>query len=211
MKEDSLPIEIKDNYEKALMAMEKKNYDYAIELLTHIINIKPDFVKGRKLLRLAEIKNFEKNPPNIIMRIMRRIFSFPHRFIAIINETKGDNHAAISIYEKILRKDPNNVAVLIKLGNLLKIEGLKEASVIILESAIKISEKNPTAYELLGKIYSDLGNYNQATFCFKKVLELKPHDANAERELKNIAALTTIDKSFDKKDNKDFRMREIEE
>ena len=211
MTENALPSEVKNHYDKASMAVEKKNYNYAIELLTHVISIRPDFAKGRQLLRLAEIKNFEEHAPNIIIRIITRIFSCFIVLIAMINETKGDYHAAMFIYEKILRKDSKNITVLVKLGNLLKIEGMKEASAVTLESAVSISVKNPAAYELLGKVYSDLGNYDRARFCFKKVLELRPHDANAERGIKNLDALTTIDKSFETKDGKNFRIREITE
>ena len=211
MTNNTLPAEVKDHFEKASMAIDKKNYDYAIELLTHVINIKPDFAKGRQLLRLAEIKRFEENPPNIILRIINRVFSFLHMLPAIVNETKGDNQGAISIYEKILRKDSKNTLVLVKLGNLLKIEDMKEIAALTLESAVSISTKNPTAYQILGEIYSDLAIYDKARFCFKKVLELKPHDANAERGLKNLDALSTIDKSFKKKDDEDFKIREVRE
>jgi tetratricopeptide (TPR) repeat protein len=211
MIENALPEEIKDRYEKATMAIDKKNYDYAIELLTQIINIKPDFAKGRQLLRLAEIRKFEENTPNIIIRVISRALSCFAVLMAIVNETKGDHHAAITSYENILRRDPKNTAVLVKLGKLLNIEGMKEASAVTLESTVNISAKNPIAYEILGEVYSDLGNYDRARFCFKKVLELRPHDTNAERGLKNIDALTTIDKSFDKKDDGGFRIREIKE
>lgn len=211
MIEQALPEEIKDRYNKASMAVNKKNYDYAIELLMQIINIRPDFAKGRQLLRVAEIKKFEENPPNIILLGILRLFSFLYALVAFADETKGNYHRAISIYENILRKDPKNTSVLVRLGNLLKIEGLKEASAATLESAVHVSAKNPLAYELLGEVYSDIGNYERARYCFRKVLELKPRDANAEKGLKNLDALTTIDKSFEKKDSKDFRIRKIEE
>lgn len=211
MPESILPQEVKEHYDKASMAIDKKNYNYAIELLIHVISIKPNFAKGRQLLRLAEIRNFDENTPNIIIRIINRVLSSLAMLIAIVNETKGDHHAAITSYENILRRDPKNTAVLVRLGNLLKIEGMKEASAVTLESAVNISAKNPFAYEILGEVYSDLGNYDRARFSFKKVLELRPHDANAERGLHNLDALTTIDKSFDKKDGEDFSIREIKE
>lgn len=208
MAEDVLPGEVKERYNKASMAIDKKNYDYAIELLMQIINIRPDLAKGRQLLRLAEIKNFEENPPNVVIRFIKRIFSSFAVLIAMVYETKGDYSTAMALYENILRKDPKNTAAMVKLGNLLKTEGMKEASAVILKSAVNISAKNPLAYELLGEIYSDLGDYDHARYCFKKVLELKPRDADAERGLKNLDALTTIDKSFEKKDSGDFRIRE---
>jgi len=211
MAENNLPLEIKEHYEKAKIAMDRKNYSYAIELLTHTINIKPDFDEARKLLRLAETKNFEENPPNALLRVMNKISSLFHMVTATIREIKGDRYSAISIYEKILLEDPKNVTVLVKLGNLLKIEGMKEASVVTLESALNISQNNAFAYGLLGEIYSDVGKYDKARSCFKKVLELRPNDASAERGLKNLDALTTIDKSFEKKDGDNFRLREVTE
>ena len=43
MMDSVLPAEIKEHFEKASMAINKKNYSYAIQLLTHVISIKPDF------------------------------------------------------------------------------------------------------------------------------------------------------------------------
>jgi len=62
----------------------------------------------------------------------------------------------------------------------------------------------------LGEMHSNLENYERARQCFKKVLEIKPHDHTAERGLKNLDALTTIDKSFDK-NKSSFNIREITE
>jgi len=210
MPEDPIPKEVKDHYEKAEIAVDRKNYNYAIDLLTHAINIKPDFAKARQLLRLAEIKVYEKKPPNILKLAINRTFSLFRMFIALLNETKRNYHDAIAIYEDILRNDPKNGAVLIKLGILLKLEGMEEAAAVTLESAVETVKKSAVAYELLGEVHSNLGNYGRARQCFKKVLEIRPTDHTAERGLKNLDALATIDKSFDK--NKDsFKIREINE
>ena len=211
MTEDTLPEQIKEHYNKAQLAIDRKNYNYAIELLASAINIKPDFAKGRQLLRLTEIKKFREKPPNILTRIIIRVFSFIPLLAAMISETKSDYHNAMSIYEKILKNDPMNGTVMVKLGNLLKIEGMEESAAVTLESAVDVSPKNVTAYELLGEIYSNSKNYDRAGNCFKKVLELKPRDAAAERGLRNLDALTTIDKSFEKKSNGGFKIREIRE
>lgn len=200
MSEQTLPEAVKNEYEKASMAVNKKNYMYAVQLLTHIINIKPDFAKARQLLHFAEIKYFEENPPNIISQLLNSVSSFFQSFSAFICKNKGELHNAISIYERILRKDPKNVGILIKLGVGLKREGLKEASVVTLETAVSISGKNLPVYGLLGEIYSDIGQYDRARFCFKKVLEARPNDMNAERGLKNLDALTTIGRGFETRD-----------
>ncbi|MDP3790102.1 MAG: tetratricopeptide repeat protein [Candidatus Omnitrophota bacterium] len=207
---DNIPKEVKDHYEKSQIAVDRKNYTYAIQLLTHAINIKPDFARARQLLRLAEVKLLEEHPPGFLKRIINIFYSYFHIFIAMLNETKGNYHDAIAIYEDILRNDPKNGLVLLKLGILLKLEGMEEAAMITLESAVEQAKKSAAGYGLLGELHSNLGNYERARQCFKKVLKLKPADHAAERGLKNLDALTTIDKSFDK--NKDsFNVREITE
>ena len=210
MPEEIIPREVKDHYEKAQIAIDRRNYKYAIDLLTHAINIKPDFAKARQLLRIAEIRQIEENPPNALAIFMGRIFSLIPMFLAMLNEMKGNFHDAMAIYEDILKNDPKNAACLIQLGILLKLEGMEEAAVVTWESAAEVAKKSAVVYELLGEMHSNLENYERARQCFKKVLEINPHDHSAERGLKNLDALTTIDKSFDK-NKSSFNIREITE
>ncbi|MDD5681276.1 MAG: tetratricopeptide repeat protein [Candidatus Omnitrophica bacterium] len=210
MKNDNVPREVKDHYEKAQIAIDRKNYPYAIDLLTHAINIKPDSAKARQLLRLAEVKLYEEKPHSALSVIISRFFSLFRMFVAMINETKGNYHDAIAIYEGILKNDPKNGAVLLKLGIVLKLEGMQEAAAETLEDAIEGVRNSAVAYALLAEMHSNLGNYERARQCFKKVLEIKPGDHTAERGLKNLDALTTIDRSFSKK-KADLNIREITE
>lgn len=207
---DTVPKEVKDHYEKAQIAVDRKNYGYAIELLTYAINIKPDFAKARQLLRLSEIKVLEQNPPNALKAAIDKIASYFRIFIAMLNETKGNYHDAIAIYEDILKNDPKSASVLLRLGILLKLEDMDEAAMVTLESAVAEAKKSAVGYILLGELHSNLGNYDRARQCFKKVLEIKPHDHTAERGLKNLDALTTIHKSFDKSDH-NVNIREVTE
>lgn len=210
MPEETVPREVKDHYNKARIAIDRRNYKYAIDLLMHAINIKPDFAKGRQLLRIAEIRRLQENPPNAFSIFVRRIFSLIPLFMAMLNEMKGNFHDAMAIYEGILKNNPKNAAALTKLGILLKLEGMEEAAIVTLESAAEVAKKSAVVYELLGEMHSNLGNYERARQCFKKVLEVKTNDHAAERGLKNLDALTTIHKSFDNSKT-DLNIREITE
>src|SRR5882724_12061790 len=46
-------------YEKARDALERKNYDYAIEMLIQTLNVEPNFTKARQYLRAAQMKKTE--------------------------------------------------------------------------------------------------------------------------------------------------------
>lgn len=210
MPEQATPKEVKSQYEKAQIAIDRKNYTYAINLLTHAINITPDFAKARQLLRLAEIKVLEQNPPNALKSAINRIVSYFQIFIAMLNELKGNCHDAIAIYENVLRSNPKNGFALLKLGILLKLEGMEEAAIVTLESAVEEAKKSAVGYGLLGELHSNMGNYERARQCFKKVIEIKHVDHAAERGLKNLDALTTIDKNYDK-EKQSFKIREVTE
>ena len=54
MKADRIPEDLRNQYEKASMAVDTRNYAYAVDLLTHLIKIRPDFSRARQLLRLAD-------------------------------------------------------------------------------------------------------------------------------------------------------------
>ena len=193
MAESGIYGSVENEFNKASMAVDKKNYAYAIELLSHVISIKPDFVRARQLLLIARIRAFEATPPNPVLKVFIGISSFIRSLRAAVRETKGEDQKAMSIYEAALAKDPKNVRLLTRLGALLKIEGMNEAAAVTLEIALKISAKNSEALGILGDIYSGMGKYDRARACYKKVLNLKPQDAAAERGLKNLDALTTID------------------
>ena len=193
MGENGIYGSVEKEYNKASMAVDKKNYAYAIELLSHVISIKPDFAGARQLLLIAGIRAFEAKPPNPVLKVFIWLSSFMRYLRAAVSETRGENQKAMSVYEAALAKDPKNVRLLVRLGALLNTEGMKEASAVTLEIALKISAKNAEALGILGDIYSGMGKYDRARACYKKVLGLKPHDASAERGLKNLDALTTID------------------
>ena len=57
--------QVKEYYNKGLLAFEKKNYDYAIELFSQALTLKKDFADARHYLRLSEQRKFQENPPNI--------------------------------------------------------------------------------------------------------------------------------------------------
>src|SRR5229473_3081311 len=46
-------------YQKALAALERKNFDYAIEMLIQTLNLEPNFTKARQYLRATQMKKTE--------------------------------------------------------------------------------------------------------------------------------------------------------
>ncbi len=57
--EGDLPKNLKDLYLKGISAHELRNYGYAITLLQAVLKDAPNFLDGRKKLRMAEVKQKE--------------------------------------------------------------------------------------------------------------------------------------------------------
>ena len=49
---EQIPKQIKGYYDKAALAVDRNNYDYALDLLGHALALKPDLDESRYRMRL---------------------------------------------------------------------------------------------------------------------------------------------------------------
>ncbi len=190
--EVQLPKLVKDYYDKGIFAFNKDNYDYAIDLFTHALALKHDFVEARRYLRLAEKKRMEKHPPSMIKNWIIKLQGIVPLVLAMAFDVFGKKMKAIDNYEKILRSDPGNLIVLHQMAGLFIKEGLTESAIATYEDIIEIDKKDIGTFKELARLYAEKGDYNKARFCYNSVLQLQPGDSDAEDGLKNIDALGTI-------------------
>lgn len=183
-------------YNKGLLAFEKKNYDYAIELFAQALSIKRDFADARHYLRLSEQRKVKSEPKNIVNTLVIKLRNLPFLIQAIIYDIKNGSNHAIDKYEKILRTEPNNIYILTRLAQDLLKERDVESALKTFEVIKLVDPKNIIALKNLGQLYSQMENYSSARSCYQTVLKLSPHDAEAEKGIKNLDALGAIKDSF---------------
>jgi len=194
--QSSSPVETQEYYNKGLLAFEKKNYDYAIELFLQAVTFKKDFADARHYLHLSEQRRSQETPPLKIGILFNKIKNLPSLLKALSCDIKNESGCAIDQYEKILKSEPNNTYILIRLAqDLLKERDTLSAQKVFEEIRL-IKPNNIVALKNLGQLYSQMDNYPSARQCYETILKIVPHDPEAEKGIKNLDALGAIKKSF---------------
>lgn len=187
---------VNEYYNKGLLALEKKNYDYAIELFSQALTIKKDFPEARHYLHLAAQKKFTEHPPAIISIAFNKLTNGIFLLKALFLDAKGLTSAAMNEYERILRSDPVNLYVLSRLAQDLLKENDGASALKVLEEIKTHDPHNVNALKYMGQLYSQMDNYPEARLCYETILKIHPHDPDAEKGLKNLDALGAIRESF---------------
>ena len=198
--EDSQSQKIKEYYNKGLLAFEKKNYDYAIELFSCALSLKKDFADARHYLHLAEQRKFQKSPPGVIVLLFNKIINLPFLLKALICDIRNKPDCAIGEYEKILTSEPTNTYILIRLAQELLKERDTLSALKAFEEIRLINPNNIVALKNLGQLYSQMDNYSSARQCYEAILKIVPHEPEAEKGIKNLEALGAIKESFGQSD-----------
>jgi len=202
-----LPQEVQNYLDKAKLATEKDNHEYAIELLLQALSLKQDFAQARRMLRQAEKKLIEKDPLNAVDKLTNKISSVFALLKGSILEKQKKYSEAMDVYEDMLRQNPLNNSVLLHLADLLLRAGYQESALGVLEDSLEVDSANPIALKIAGKLYAQTGNYEKAKICYQKLLKINPKNQGAIKGLKNIDALGTIRDKFSGSDENELNVR----
>jgi tetratricopeptide (TPR) repeat protein len=182
-------------YERATDAVERQNYDYAIELLFQIIQQNPRNVKARQTLWLAERRKFEKGASK-----MDALKGFGSRFLAGIHSLTGKPEKIMEDCERYLTNDPNHVVVRNQLAQAAYDAGDMETAIAAYECSREIDPKNITALRRLGQLYKARFDENHAREYldlslarWEELLRVKPIDAEGRQVAQALAAQRAID------------------
>jgi predicted TPR repeat methyltransferase len=102
---------------------------------------------------------------------------------AIRLHQKGNLAGARSAYERILRRDPQQIDALLYLGVLLHQSGRHDKAIPLIRKALTINPNFLAAHQNLGNIYQETGRTRDALACYRKVIELSPADSNGYSNL----------------------------
>jgi len=202
-----LPQEVQNYFDKAKLAMDKDNHEYAIELLLQALSLKQDFAQARRMLRQAEKKLIEKDPLNAVDKLTNKISSVFALLKGSILEKQKKYSEAMDVYEDMLRQNPLNNSILLHLADLLLRAGYQESALGALEDSLEVDSDNLVALKIAGKLYAQTGNYEKAKTCYQKLLKINPKNQSAIKGLKNIDALGTIRDKFSGSDETDLSVR----
>jgi tetratricopeptide (TPR) repeat protein len=175
---------------KAKEAVERRNYDYAIELFRQILKLTPDDADSRRELRAVEIRQSKE-----------RGLSFAGKSAAALHSVKAASllamkkyDAAIEAAEDALIRDPGHAGALMNLGRAAALTGYKQCAVITFEdmrSAGNLAPKQALAAEReLARAYEAVERISDALNMWGQVQKRNPADAEAARKIRDLSAST---------------------
>ncbi|MBU3911827.1 MAG: tetratricopeptide repeat protein [Candidatus Omnitrophica bacterium] len=190
------PQDLKEFYTKGILAFEKKNYDYAIEIFSQILIYQHDHLEARHYLHLS-LKN--KAGAASSSSITKAINTASRILLMLPVEgmlKKGNVPAALEGLEKILVKNPNDTEVLKKIADVFYKNELVANALQNLEEAKAINSKDIEILKTLGDIYLKKEDYKNAKTNYEAALHIDPSNTDVLKSLKNLDALGTIQQEF---------------
>jgi len=103
--------------------------------------------------------------------------------LAFDNHQKNNLEVAESLYNEVLKIDPNHVITHYNLGVIFKKLGNHQKSIISFEKVIEINPGYIKAYNNLGIAFVFLANYQRGKYYFEKTIEINPHHVEALHNL----------------------------
>lgn len=178
-------MDVSKHLEKAAEAVKKKNFDYAIELLSQVLQLKPDHGEARRELRHTLVRRAEyKKIPKAIAALQ----GAPGRFSILLGGiTKNQNQVILSA-EKALRDAPRDPGLNKSLAEALEKAGYLNSAVAVWEFMGDDESIGDEALRRAGALYYQLRQLDKALGCYEAVLKRTPRDSEAEKMRKNLAA-----------------------
>ncbi len=190
-----IPKKARELLDKGLSAMERNNFVYAVDMLSAALRIEPRFLHARKLLRATAIKRFNNSGGGARRRAVATVAGFPLLLAGLLALKMKNGLKAMDLAEKLLQKDPFNLMFVRFACDAAQAASMPEAAIHILILAREVYPDNTELIMRLGKLYTANDQMNEARECFEKVVELRPRDTEAMRNLKDSMARDSMSRS----------------
>ena len=183
-------------YDRAIDAIERENYDYAIDLLYQLLEIDPSNVKAHQTLWLAVKRKFGPNGPSKIMAAIKGIGPW---LVAAFHGVTGKKQKLILACERYLMVNPRSAAMRGKLAQAAEALEDIETAIAASESAREISPTNTAMLKQLGNLYrarfdadENPEDLDKAIGRFEELLQATPNDHETKNTVQALAAQRAI-------------------
>jgi len=178
-------------------ALESGKFDLAIDMLLESLRAAPTVLEARRLLRAAQIKRFQTNPPSALQLKLQGLSNWSARQKILGLCKKGDGAAAMEAAEQLLCKnplDPDNIECAVKAAETAQ---QPEAAAISIEAAYSCNGNDENLLERISNYYLAGGNFLKARDAYEKLAKLRPHDQRIQQKLKDAEARATMSQGWD--------------
>jgi tetratricopeptide (TPR) repeat protein len=188
---NDLPRELRMTFTRGNDALQRENYDYAIDLFNQVLNREPGLHECRKALRTAQLKKAGSGGG-----FMKKMWSSASSQPMVVKgqvALRKDPAEALSIAESILNSDPTNAGahrIIVEAATALE---MPHTAVLSLEILHRGSPKDKDVAVKFANALADVGNVARAESMLGEVCRAFPTDMDLAQALKNISARKTLD------------------
>jgi tetratricopeptide (TPR) repeat protein len=180
---------LREQYEKGLAAIHRNNLDYAIAILTSVLQAEPAFYPAREALRDAQFRKAGKRG-GFLRKVFGTAGNSPLLAKAQI-ELRNNPAEAMQTAEQVLNSDPYSVAAHKIVAHAAKVLDLPRTGLFSMQVAFKTSPDRDIALEL-GQALARAGQVDKGEAVLADLLRTFPNDAEVAQVLKDVAARRTL-------------------
>jgi tetratricopeptide (TPR) repeat protein len=189
---NDLPRELRMLFTKGNDALQRENFDYAIDLFSQVLTREPLVYDVRKALRMAQLRKAGSGG-GFFKKMLSNASSSPQIAKGQMALRK-DPVEALQIAEQILTSDPNSSP-----GHRLVVDAalaleMPRTAVLSLEILVRNSPKDLDVAIKLADNLADAGDVNRAERILSSLYQENPTNNDLAHALKNISARKTMDK-----------------
>jgi len=189
---NEIPPDLRRMFTKGNEALQRDNFDYAVDLFNQVLEKEPAFFECRQSLRQAQTKRSAGSSTGFFKKAFSNVGSSPQIAKAKMTLQKNPTEA-IAIAEQVLNGDPtNSMAHRIIADAAVALEFPRTAAL----SLEVLSEKSPRDKTLAIEFANALAGCGQIPRAERVLIELlrnMPGDADVNKALKNVSANKTMD------------------
>jgi len=182
--------DIRAIFQKGNDALLRENYDYAVDLLTQVMEREPAFYEGRKALRVAQAKK-AGGGGGFFKKAMRSASSSPLVAKGQI-ALRRNPVEALAIGEQILNSDPNSSGGHRLIAEAAVALDMPRTAVMSLDMLFRNSPKDKTIAIQYANMLAAIGEARRAEKILMDLQSAMPSDPELNQALKDLSARKTL-------------------
>jgi len=186
------PKKVRDIFNKAFTAFERKNYDFAIDLFLSVLKMEPRILQARKYLHAAALQRLKTKKRNAFSQAISTASAIPAHMKAASLIKAGKGLEALDVCENLIKDNPMDIKNIKLFSQAAAMADLPEAAVQLMETARDYHDSDIGLLNLLANFYMKMGRTRSARECFERICELVPNDPDALKLLKDALAMDSM-------------------
>jgi tetratricopeptide (TPR) repeat protein len=187
---NEIPRPTREFYDKGMQAMQRQNFDYAIDLFMQVLKKEPAFFDCRQALRVTQFKK-SGGSTSFFKKMIGGASSSPLVAKGQLALRK-DPLEALQVAEQILNGDPNSSAGHKLLADAALAADLPKTACLSLEILVKNSPKDFGLNMELAQAFAATGQTAKAEIIYAELQRAHPHKPEIAQALKNLSANNTM-------------------